>query len=63
MAAKNILQRSKLQSQHADDLSQSESGLRLLASLIANALVNRKLNHNEQNKPEVDNSLPAEERQ
>ena len=63
MAAKSILQHSKLQSQYIDDMSQLESGLRLLASLIANALVNRELNQYKQNNLGTDNSLPAEERQ
>jgi len=63
MAAKSILQRSKLQSQDHGVMSQLESGLRLLASLIAQDLINRELNQYKQNKPKVDNSLPVEERQ
>ena len=63
MDAKSILQRSKLQSQYTDDMSQLESGLRLLASLIAKALINRELNQYKQNNLGTDNSLPAEERQ
>ena len=63
MAVKSILHRSSLQSQHSDDMSQLESGLRLLASLIAKALINSDLNQCKQTKPKEDNSSAAEERQ